>query len=306
MKTGAAVNHLKVVNKCPMRQKRGYALPSSWENAIVGWLAWLKLGGARPETRKVRRGHVRRIARLSATSHPRLLTYQLLEEICAEQRWSNDHRKGVRTSLISFYDWAIVNGIAADNPGARLPSVAASPPNPRPAPDYVWHGLMETAGPRERMMARLAGELGMRRAEIAVCHRRDLHLDYDGWMMTIHGKGGKIRTVPVPDNLAAAVIEFCPEQRHLFPSLDRWGHQIAPHLSEDRVGRVLSALMPEGWSGHKLRHRFATRGLEGTKDLVAVQEMLGHVSLATTQRYVKSTRNRVRAVAEAAAPDRPA
>jgi integrase len=244
------------------------------------------------------------IARRSETTHPRFITIGSLIEIGNRYEWSADHRKGIRTSLNSFFEWALINGIVSDNPAALLPAVSGSPPNPRPAPDDIWEKLLADAPPRELMMARLAGEAGMRRAEVAVCHRRDLFREGAHWSLLIHGKGGKDRVLPITDNLAAAIIEFCPTSSYLFPSLDKWGNELAPHLSEHHVGKLLSALMPPGWSMHKLRHRFASRGLAGTNDLIAVQEALGHVSVATTQRYVKITTDKVRAVSEAAAPRR--
>jgi integrase len=244
------------------------------------------------------------IARRSATTHPRLVTIGSLVEIGSNHEWSPDHRKGLRTSLNSFFDWALANGFVDHNPAALLPSVPGSPPNPRPAPDDIWDQLLRDAPPRERMMARLAGEAGMRRAEVAVCQRDDLFRDGLHWSLLIHGKGGKDRVLPVTDDLANAIIEFCPAG-FLFPSLDKWGNVLAAHLSEHHVGKLMSALMPDGWSMHKLRHRFASRGLAGTNDLVAVQQALGHVSVATTQRYVKITMDKVRAVSEAASPDWP-
>lgn len=282
-----------------MRKNLGYSLPRSWEDAIGGWLTWLQLGGTRKQTIRLRRGHVRMIARRSGVTHPRLLTIAMLVDIGSAQDWSNEHRKGVRTSLISFYEWAIVNGIVEHNPAALLPSVAASHPNPRPAPDDIWYALLEAAAPRERMMARLAGEVGMRRAEVAVCHRMDLFREPGGWALMVHGKGGKDRVVPVTDQLAQAIQEFCPAG-YLFPSHDQWGNVLAPHVSPEHVGKLISKLMPDGWSMHKLRHRFASRGLAGTGNLIAVKEALGHASVATTQLYTAVTRDDVRAVTNAA------
>lgn len=58
--------------------------------------------------------------------------------------------------------------------------------------------------------------------------------------------------------------------------------------------------MPEGWSMHKLRHRFATKAYAGSRNLRAVQEALGHASVATTQRYTAVSGTEVRAAVAAA------
>lgn len=154
-------------------------------------------------------------------------------------------------------------------------------------------------------MVRLAGEAGLRRAEIAQVHRNDVIWDGDGWSLIVNGKGGKQRVVPINTSLAEQ-IQRGPSWLgdhvgggYLFPSIDRWGNVVADHLTADRVGRLISDLMPDGWSAHKLRHRYATRGFAGTKNLRAVQEALGHASVATTQRYTAVSSPEVREVAEA-------
>jgi integrase len=134
----------------------------------------------------------------------------------------------------------------------------------------------------------------MRRAEVAQCHLNDLLRDDGGWSLLIHGKGGKQRVVPIPLGMADAIRAFCAGG-FLFPG------QIDGHISAHYVGKQLSALMPAGWSMHKLRHRYASRGLAGTGDLLAVRDALGHASVATTQIYTAVAKNGVRAVSEAAA-----
>lgn len=156
---------------------------------------------------------------------------------------------------------------------------------------------MLAAPPRVQMMARLAGEVGMRRAEVAVCRREDLVEDYTGWSLIVHGKGNRERLVPITDRMAADIREFCP-RGYLFPGNDNG------HLSAHHVGKLVGALMPAGWSMHKLRHRFATRGLAATGDLLAVRDALGHRSVATTQIYTAITTDKVRRVTEAAADPR--
>jgi len=271
-----------------------YNLPTGWETAIEGWLSWLRLEGKRDTTLRTRRGQVRTIARLSATRHPRELEFNLLVKLCARPGISADHRHGTRAALVSFYTWCVANGVCADNPAAGLPQIKAGKPQPRPAPDAVWDELIAKADPRARLMATLACEAGLRRAEVAGLHFDDLVRDHEGWSLIIRGKGGKQRVVPITLGLAQQIHAFC-RGGYIFPG------KVDGHLSPDAVGRMISRLMPEGWSMHKLRHRFATRGFHGTRNLLAVQEALGHSSVATTQRYTAITLTDIRAVSEAAA-----
>jgi integrase len=260
---------------------------------------WLAAGGASGQTLRVRRAVVRCMARRLGVSGPVDVSTVDLVAVCAAADWSNDHRRTVRTTLVGFYAWCITAGVVVDNIAEQLPRVPESTPKPRPAPDRVWHQLLAAAPPRERMMARLAGEAGLRRAEVAVVRRDDLVEDLMGWSLIVHGKGGKQRTVPLTESLAEAVRSYRDggynPRGYLFPG------QIDGHLSPGHVGVLISRLMGEGWSMHKLRHRYASRGFAGTGNIRAVQEALGHASVATTQRYTAVTSREVRAVSEAAA-----
>lgn len=280
--------------------EHGFTLPPIWEAALVGWLTWLRIAGNRETTIKLRCGHVRSIAKRSGTGHPAAVTLNMLVGLCSERAWSNEHRKSVRSSLISFFDWCVANDVVERNPATSLPRVRAPLPAPRPAPDDVWFDLLASAAPRERLMARLAGEAGLRRAEVAQVHSDDLILDHAGWSLIVHGKGAKQRVVPLNDSLAAEIRLFSARRGYLFPG------QIDGHVSPRWVGTMLSGLMPDGWTMHKLRHRFATRGYAGTGNLRAVQEALGHASVATTQRYTAVSSREVRSVSDAAASHRAA
>lgn len=264
-----------------------YSLPDDWEHAITGWLGWLRAAGASAETIRLRRSIVRRIARELDAPTPQDVTTTALVELVSARRWSNDYRKSVRTTLISFYVWC-----GGDNPAAVLPKVPGSQPHPRPATDTVWTQLLADSPPREQMMARLAGEAGLRRAEVAAVHTQDLVEDSDGWSLIVRGKGDKQRVVPITTSLAAKIAAY--PFGYLFPG------NIDGHLSPGYVGKLLAKLMPPGWSMHKLRHRYASRGYAGTKDIRAVQMALGHASVATTQRYTAVSGRDVRAVSEAA------
>jgi site-specific recombinase XerD len=155
----------------------------------------------------------------------------------------------------------------------------------------MWKQILMAAPPREKMMMRLAGEVGMRRAEVACCHRDDLIEDLCGWSLIIHGKGNKQRMIPIHNRLARDIMDFCGHG-YLFPGQDNG------HLAAMTVGKLVGDLMPPGWSMHKLRHRFATRSLAAGGDLLVVRDLLGHTSVATTQLYTASVPEKMRRITD--------
>jgi integrase/recombinase XerC len=153
-------------------------------------------------------------------------------------------------------------------------------------------------------MLRLAGEAGLRRAEVARIHYRDLIEGVDGAALLVHGKGGKKRVVPISESLAellrrgaAGHTPGMPERAWLFPT------GFGGHLTPDRVGRLVALALPGDYSMHTLRHRFATRAYRGTRNLRAVQVLLGHASIATTERYTAVDDAEIRAAMVAAVGD---
>lgn len=270
-----------------------YPLPDDWEAAITAFGASQTVAGLSNATRALRRSHLRYIARRSATEGPDRLDAEQVEIIFGTPEWSAHHRDAIRGSLRSFYGWYCrrhpdVPDPTVDLPKVKLPSAAA-----KPATDEIWTQILETADPRARIMARLAGEAGLRRAEVAQVHTNDLLRTSDGTQLIVHGKGGKQRVIHITVSLADEIVTAC-RSGYLFPG------RINGHISPDRVGKVVSGLMPPGWSIHKLRHRYATRGYRGTRNLRAVQQALGHASIATTERYTAVSSQEVRAVSEAA------
>ncbi|NLA65716.1 MAG: tyrosine-type recombinase/integrase, partial [Leucobacter sp.] len=139
----------------------------------------------------------------------------------------------------------------------------------------------------------LAGEHGLRRAEIAVVHTADLIPASDGFSLRVHGKGGKTRIVPLSDQLAYHLARH--PDGYLFPG------DIDGHLSPRRVAQLARMVLPAEWTLHKLRHMFATRAYAVSHDLVSVQELLGHVSIATTRAYVAKDQTALRTVVNAVA-----
>ncbi|EFG79567.1 site-specific recombinase, phage integrase family [Mycobacterium parascrofulaceum ATCC BAA-614] len=202
------------------------------------------------------------------------------------QTWSIETRRSHRNTCASFFGWGYRAGHLPTDPAADLPVMRAAAPAPRPAPDAVWIAAIAGADPRVRLMLRLAAEAGLRRAEIARVHRRDLTRGPAGAELLVHGKGEKLRVVPLGDDLAATIADC---DAYLFPGDDEG------HLSPRWVGKLMAGALPDHWTAHTLRHRFATRAYRGSRNLRAVQTLLGHSSVATTERYTAVDDDEIRA-----------
>ena len=222
---------------------------------------------------------------------------ELLEWFARYTDWSRDTRRSYRSSCRAFGDWAVQTGRTDRNAALVLPAVRASAPRPRPTPEAAYRRALELAPARETLMLRLAAELGMRRGEVAQVHRRDLVEDLLGWSLLVHGKGGRPRLLPVPDELArrVRVAVLAGAGGWAFPG------RVDGHLSAHYVGKCVSELLPEGVAMHSLRHRFATMAYRQDRDLLTVQALLGHASPETTQRYVAAPSEALRRTVHAVA-----
>lgn len=207
--------------------------------------------------------------------------------------WAPETSKSVRTAYRAFYRWAHAAGHVESDPAAPLPPVRVSPGVPRPAPEHVLAKALADAAPRERLLLMLAAFAGLRCCELA-------RLDGSWWgdpMLRVLGKGAKWRLVPVTlPELTTELDLLADAGGPAFPN-----RLTGKPITAGHVSRLLSEALPPGWTGHTLRHRFATITLEQTKDLLAVAEVLGHASTETTQRYTRVSRARLLAVADAAA-----
>ena len=156
---------------------------------------------------------------------------------------------------------------------------------------------LAAADERTRAILVLAGAAGLRRGEIVRVNIADLSDDGDAPFLLVRAKGGHDRLIPVTAEIAGLIRTRCaadPDGGWAFPSRD--GGHIRPRWASKLAARVL----PPGWSLHSLRHRFATTAYSADRDLLAVQRLLGHSSVATTQRYTAPPDDAMRRALDAA------
>jgi integrase len=256
-----------------------------WVTALAEWRAWLVCAGRPASTINLRMYQLRRF---SAEHHsPWLVTSKMLAEWLAAHDWSPEYRRSYRSALRSFYSWAVIADHMNTNPALVLPAIRPTEPQARPTPEAVLREALVKADPRVRLMILLAAKQGLRRGEIAQIHSNDLTEGRSGWSLRVHGKGDKDRVVPLHNDIAWMLRELGPGWA--FPS------QLGAHVSPRWVGTLVKRTMPQGWTTHCLRHRFATVAYDGSRDLLAVQELLGHSKPETTRRYIKLPDDAMRA-----------
>jgi integrase/recombinase XerC/integrase/recombinase XerD len=160
------------------------------------------------------------------------------------------------------------------------------------------HGALEI---RDRAMFELAYACGLRAQELAGLEVGDLEIDAE--QVRVEGKGGKTRFVPVGEHALRCVRRYLDSAR---PELAAAGELSTLFLSKS--GRALAtsdvrrrlrlwcarAGLAGTFSPHTLRHSFATHLLDGGADLRAIQELLGHSSVSSTQLYTRVESARLR------------
>ena len=200
-------------------------------------------------------------------------------------------------------------------------SAVATPRREKPLPHFLYYNevlaLLEAPdcgtplGFRDRTILELIYGCGLRVSEVAGMGLDSCQLEER--LVKVRGKGGKERIVPMGRVAAGFLAEYQERVRpqllagntedHGFLFVNRFGGPLT-----DRGIRLMfqkyirQVCRREGISPHSLRHSFATHLLDGGADLRVVQELLGHVSISTTQIYTHVTRERLREVYNKAHP----
>ena len=159
------------------------------------------------------------------------------------------------------------------------------------------------------VMALLYGS-GLRISEALSLKRRDVPLPGAGDVLIVTGKGNKTRMVPVLQNVLTLIADYVAMCPHPLPAegpifVGARGGPLSPRIIQLTMERLRGALgLPDSATPHALRHSFATHLLSRGGDLRAIQELLGHASLSTTQIYTGIDSERLLEVYRAAHPRR--
>ena len=216
------------------------------------------------------------------------------------------------SALRQFHRFLFAEGVREDDPTATTDTPRRGRPLPKLLSESEVDALLAAArdveGPEGARLVCLLEVLyatGLRVSELVGLPRAAVRREEP--FLSVRGKGGRERLVPLSGPARTALLDynavraaFLPpggESPYLFPSRSRAGH-----LTRQRLGQILKALAleagldPEKVSPHVLRHAFATHLLSNGADLRAVQKMLGHADISTTQIYTHVLDARLKAL----------
>lgn len=211
------------------------------------------------------------------------------------------------STLRAFFRFLVREGVLAASPvsGVKAPRLG------RPLPKYLTLSQVDRLlaapdghtpeGIRDRAMLTIMYASGLRASEVVTLRLENV--DANAGFLYVLGKGGKERVVPVADVALSVLGEYLGSARQRFLGkrssndlfLSRRGKAITRQTLWNRIRRwALAAGIEQRISPHTLRHSFASHLLAGGADLRAVQAMLGHADIATTQIYTHITPDRLR------------
>lgn len=234
----------------------------------------------------------------------RSLDQYLLEEFlarCHERQLDIRSQQRLLSGLRGFYDWLAGRGEAAFNPARGLRLKTHKRELPRVLDVDLVQQLLDAPAPedepekslwrRDRAMMELFYSSGLRLSEVsnAVLSALDLASGH----ITVTGKGNKMRRVPVGRKANAALRDWlllreqwCNEKSGDVIFITPKGTRFTERAIQLRLAhQARRAGLPQHVHPHMLRHSFASHLLESSQDLRAVQELLGHADISTTQIY---------------------
>lgn len=241
--------------------------------------------------------------------------WKTIDHIAIRGFLSHLYDKGLRktsvarslAALRSLYRWLAQEGVVEQNPAKLVSTPRLAKKLPRVPTIEEMNSMLDGKMPevasfpeRDRLMFELLYGCGIRNSELVGINLDDISMSNEA--ILIRGKGKKERYVPFGGSVVAALAAYLPWRQQLLATLKNKtpGKFVPALLINQRGGRVTTrsvgrivkriavakGLSPEVHP-HTLRHAFGTHMLEEGADLRAIQELLGHERLATTQRYTQ-------------------
>jgi integrase/recombinase XerC len=275
------------------------------DRAVAQFLRTLRERNASPHTIKAYAGDLENFA---AYAGPR--SWRAIDHVAIRGFLSLLYEKGLgKTSVArslaavrSLYRWLAQEGVVEQNPAALV----STPKLPKKLPrvptieemNTVLDGRMPEVAAfpeRDRLMLELLYGCGIRNSELIGINLDDIRLSNEA--ILIRGKGKKERYVPFGDSVKIALAAYLPARQQMLAGRKKTTPALlinrrGGRLTTRSVGRIIKKIaVAKGLSPdvhpHTLRHAFGTHMLEEGADLRAIQEMLGHERLSTTQRYTQ-------------------
>jgi integrase/recombinase XerC len=275
------------------------------EKAVDQFLRTMRQRNASPHTLKAYAGDLDIFSGYVGSRHWRGIDHLTIRGFLSHLYERGLSKASVARSLAavrSLYRWLAQEGVVEQNPAALVSTPKLPKKLPRVPTVEEMNSMLDGQMPevaafpeRDRLMFELLYGCGIRNSELIGINLDDIRLSAEA--ILIRGKGKKERYVPFGDAVRASLAVYLPARQQVLAQgrknagallINRRGGR----LTTRSVGRIIKKIaVAKGLSPdvhpHTLRHAFGTHMLEEGADLRAIQEMLGHERLSTTQRYTQ-------------------
>jgi integrase/recombinase XerC len=279
--------------------------PTRASKAVAHFLRSLGEQNASPHTLKAYRGDLERFAAFVGAAEWDAIDHVRIRGFLSQLYEHGLTKTSVARSLAavrSLYRWLAREGLVEQNPAALVTTPRLPKKLPRVPTIEEMNSVLDGQMPdcaafpeRDRAIFELLYGCGLRNSELIGINLEDIRWSNEA--ILVRGKGRKERYVPFGDSVRLALREYLPVRQRLLADKKKSALALllngrGGRLTTRSVGRIVKRIaiakgLPPDVHPHTLRHAFGTHLLEEGADLRAIQEMLGHERLSTTQRYTQ-------------------
>jgi integrase/recombinase XerC len=284
------------------------------EKAVDEFLRTLRERNSSPHTIKAYAGDLYNFSAYIGSREWRSIDHLTIRGFLSQLYDKKLEKSSIARSLAavrSLYRWLAQEGVVDQNPAALVSTPKLPKKLPRVPTIEEMNSILDGAMPevaafpeRDQLMFELLYGCGIRNSELVGIRTDDIRLSAEA--ILIRGKGKKERYVPFGDSVKSALARYLPARQQLLGEKKKVTQSLLVNqrggsLTTRSVGRIVKKIaVAKGLSPdvhpHTLRHAFGTHLLEEGADLRAIQEMLGHERLSTTQRYTQLSMKHVMVV----------